>query len=1251
MPYEPLVLLHRLAPEDVNHLIRQNPPPPTITNQPHMGNFVSNRNAHTFQNNEGINTQSLEKDIVVNNSNLPLENKQKLTCTRSSPKLRVLKSNLNGVNNDKLEKAKFSKEQKSTNSLKGELSFAEKSKLLSTDIFKKELVVVIDNCFDDVIREMVNSTAQHPKTRNPTNSTVATNSNTTSNNSVASTRDSAVGKEHITDDTIMITTTKSPLSTITPAIEVLDKKTKDISLNGQQHIAADEHDKQINCDKIHYDSSGLSLRTRTISSTAIPTLLHHTTVSGSNSAQPNCSTSSVTTPAPRPRGRPPRRKNLKRIADRKAQQQAASKLSEESEVCDLTTSVTEVESAAIGLERLQQQQKSLNECDSIEIFDDDEENSEKIVTYIKAVTDNTHSVLSPEVDKDEDCIIVEIPFKKKSNNRKRKQSDIGETIAEKRLFISDDSKDLLVEKNILEKSSLPDKSDSDLVKYGFLAGCNIFEPYRQYTDLKSSSSNCHSILYGRTYWPTSWEYSAASLTGHVQKKTSKEALRKIRLISGGATSKTNNSLVSTSLKTNSTIKKYQTSILQRRGSACKSTAIAPVEVSGGTRHPSTSAIIVKRQKGRPPGRKNKILQAVIKSNSPRKSPRQHASTLAAILSSKAGNHDKVGNQQPDKLEADVEIDKNSLDMDVPCLLKMSVPNYEHMSGFRHHRHRRQLDNKRIIKRRRRRRSTTPPPPKLCAQQPAPQRISLNTAIDQERVKLRTKHVDVVRRRARDERLRASFVCQQLHKVQEIAEQNRRKIAQEVIQTNDENKEDYQFSSNAIILPFESDQDQIWSQITDSNREPDNMCLQIMYEQTADKRFLYTNLTDETLQMYYQQRELALTERLTSNYCGETLSSDIGTDMISTSNKRKKKRPNMTGWPKEKRRKIIATSSINTIVDDLNDDSDAERDDIAKRRRAAAAEQQRLRRQRIKLEQQQLLKEKSKVKVRATSPKRRGRRPGRPRRPGPIKKNKTAIYRRNNSVSSNGTTASSNTSSNTTIKVKKVRKPRKQRTPAQNKTAATVSVTTDTPNTVVKRRCGRPVGSIGRRQRLKLEMLQQNCQNQTSSSEQQKENVVQQQSSTGKLKCVISTRNNRMKLLSTSSRSPSAASSQKKTMITSKTKKSTAAYNLTSSCLTSLPSSQVTVVGKITRTTTKRRRLQQHQQTATATVTWDVGRPKRYHSTNHSRNASSVVVEEDCCFVGSQPFEQHCPGGGGGLSHNTVLENHDHQKENTVHGGL
>lgn len=186
-----------------------------------MENFVSIRNAaHTFQNNEGNKSQSLEKDVVVNNSNLRLDKKQKLTCARSSPKLRLLKSNLNGVNHDKQEQEKCTKEQKGTKNRIGKISFAEKSKLLSADLFKKELVVVIDNCFNDVIRDMVNSTAQHPRTRNPTNSTVASNSNTSSSNSVPSTRDSAVGKEHIINDTIMITTTKSPLSTVTPVVEV-----------------------------------------------------------------------------------------------------------------------------------------------------------------------------------------------------------------------------------------------------------------------------------------------------------------------------------------------------------------------------------------------------------------------------------------------------------------------------------------------------------------------------------------------------------------------------------------------------------------------------------------------------------------------------------------------------------------------------------------------------------------------------------------------------------------------------------------------------------------------------------------------------------------------------------------------------------------------------------------------------------------------------------------------------------------------
>lgn len=147
-----------------------------------------------------------------------------MTSARSSPKLRLLKSNLNGVNRNKQEQGKCTKEQKVTKKNRiGKLSFADKSKhskLLATDIFDKELVVVIDNCFNEVYRDMINSSAQHPKIRNPTNSTVASISSTSSSKSVTSTRDSAVGKEHIIDDTIMITTKKSPLSTATPVVEV-----------------------------------------------------------------------------------------------------------------------------------------------------------------------------------------------------------------------------------------------------------------------------------------------------------------------------------------------------------------------------------------------------------------------------------------------------------------------------------------------------------------------------------------------------------------------------------------------------------------------------------------------------------------------------------------------------------------------------------------------------------------------------------------------------------------------------------------------------------------------------------------------------------------------------------------------------------------------------------------------------------------------------------------------------------------------
>lgn len=972
-------------------------------------------------------------------------------------------------------------------------------------------------------------------------------------------------------------------------------------------MTTEELDKQTNFDKIQNDSLGLSLRTRTISSTSIPTALHQSTISASTSVQSVSSNSTV--PGPRPRGRPPRQKTLNHTANRKLLLQTTSK---------------KVESG--NLELLQPQKIKINQCNGNHDYNHDQENNDKNIDSKSSESDK-HSILLPDINKNEDCTILDDTCKNKCNARKRKQSNVTGVVCKKRLLVSNNHSDsLVIEDNSTRKSSLSTNSKVD-IQYGFLAGCNNGERYQQFTDKRTS----YSFFYGRTYWPTNWEYSAASLTGHVQKKASKDSLRKIRLLcSEGTTAKINNSLPPP-LKSISSLNKHQISVVQKRGTTSK--CIQPsIEVSSTLKYPSSPPVIVKRP-GRPPGKKNKLLQSVLKSNSPRKSPRQHASTLAAILSGKriSSNDKLVAQQTGQSIDLDIESNKNSIDMDGPCILKMAIPKSEYKSGFRHYRHRRQLDHQHDIikRRRRRRRSITPPPPKLCAQQPPPQNNPINdSVVDQETVKLRTKHVDVVRRRARDERLRAVFVCQQLHRVQDIAEQNRRNLVEENLLMHNEIEQDFP------ILPLERSQDEIWSSIgVENDREPDNMCLQIMYEQTTDKRFLCTNLTDETLQMYHQQRELALAERLTNNCYGDTVFSDFGTDVISVTNKRKKKRPNMTGWPKEKRRKVIASSSIATAIDTLNVDSDVERnEEMLKRRRAAAARAQRLRRQRIKLEQLQLAA-KEKVKDITALPKRR-----RGRRPGPLKKNKTTTYRRRKtSVSSNGSTASSNTSNTSTeLKEKKltVKKQRRKRLLLENKTTAPVPESTVEPNTVVKRSCGRPRGSVGRRQRWKL---QRHHQNQTSlSPEQQKENVILPQTSTGKLKCVISTRNNRMKLLPSSSNSSTTSSRNK-------TKKSTVAYNL-SSCLESLPSS-MTVVGKTTRTTAKRKRLQQQQQIAPTTVTWDVGRPKRYHSTNHGRNG--VGVEEDCCFVGSQPFEQHCPGVGG-LNHNTVIENQQDQKENTVH---
>lgn len=196
-----------------------------------MGNFVSDRNEATFQNN-GNDIQPQEKVIVVNDKSLvSLEDGPQSTSSSSSslPTSPVLTTNINGINrydniDDKLSPEALSKEEEQNglndHCCKNYGSESESSiELFETTV--KSIYAPVNGRFRKTM--MVNSTAQHPKTRNPTNSTVATNShsNSTSNNSVTSTRDANAIKEHIEDESMMIMSTKSPLSAASSVIEVI----------------------------------------------------------------------------------------------------------------------------------------------------------------------------------------------------------------------------------------------------------------------------------------------------------------------------------------------------------------------------------------------------------------------------------------------------------------------------------------------------------------------------------------------------------------------------------------------------------------------------------------------------------------------------------------------------------------------------------------------------------------------------------------------------------------------------------------------------------------------------------------------------------------------------------------------------------------------------------------------------------------------------------------------------------------------
>lgn len=177
--------------------------------------FYFYRNAQATNDNK-----SQEKTVVSDNSILPSENQQQFS--RSSPKLRVISTNFNSSSRDskfadELQREPPLKKQKRGIGLKKHngIKFTDKSNISCKDIFNKELVVVIDNSINEVIKDMVNSTAQHPKSRKHANSTV-----NSSNISTASTRDPTISKKS-TNGSIMIKTTKPQLTTATPVIEVI----------------------------------------------------------------------------------------------------------------------------------------------------------------------------------------------------------------------------------------------------------------------------------------------------------------------------------------------------------------------------------------------------------------------------------------------------------------------------------------------------------------------------------------------------------------------------------------------------------------------------------------------------------------------------------------------------------------------------------------------------------------------------------------------------------------------------------------------------------------------------------------------------------------------------------------------------------------------------------------------------------------------------------------------------------------------
>lgn len=169
----------------------------------------------------------MEKNVVADSSAAHLENQKPITtCSLTTVQVSSTSSSIK-IKNEKSQDTFSINQSNDKLNIQCKLLLAEDANdVISGNIFNKAFVVVLDSCDNDTHLDMVNSTTQHPKTRNSTCSTIDVNSDNSiaSDNSVDRTQDPILAKEQIADEASMIMNSKLPLNTITPVIEVSASK-------------------------------------------------------------------------------------------------------------------------------------------------------------------------------------------------------------------------------------------------------------------------------------------------------------------------------------------------------------------------------------------------------------------------------------------------------------------------------------------------------------------------------------------------------------------------------------------------------------------------------------------------------------------------------------------------------------------------------------------------------------------------------------------------------------------------------------------------------------------------------------------------------------------------------------------------------------------------------------------------------------------------------------------------------------------